>query len=288
MKLYLIDDDRNIINILKLIIRDRNLGELCGTASCGVDALDDFTQIHPDIVIVDLLMPEIDGIALVKQARILLPDTAFIMLSQVSSKDMISQAYENGVEFYIQKPINSIEVESVIKSVTASITAHRTLKQVQSIFSNQIGTPSIAGSSSLSDAEAAEKPHIAKLKTILQRLGIIGEKGSRDIITLVDYLIEHNEQMEDLTLNQLCSQFSDNPKSMEQRIRRTANMGMVNLANLGIEDYYNDIFTEYSNTLYNFEQIRRELDHIWGKSVRHGNVKIKNFLNALVLSCEDC
>ena len=94
--------------------------------------------------------------------------------------------------------------------------------------------------------------------------------------------------MEDITLNQLCGQFSDNPKSMEQRIRRTANMGMVNLANLGIEDYYNDIFTEYSNTLYNFEQIRREMDYIRGKSVRHGNVKIKNFLNALVLSCEDC
>ncbi len=288
MKLYLIDDDRNIINILKLIIRDRGLGELCGTASCGVDALDDFTEIHPDIVIVDLLMPEMDGIALVKQARPLLPNTAFIMLSQVSSKDMISQAYENGVEFYIQKPINSIEVESVIKAVSSSITAQRTLKQVQSIFSSQTGAAAPVHSASLPDREPAEKPHITKLKTILQRLGIIGEKGSRDIITLVDYLIEHNEHMEDITLNQLCGQFSDNPKSMEQRIRRTANMGMVNLANLGIEDYYNDIFTEYSNTLYNFEQIRREMDYIRGKSVRHGNVKIKNFLNALVLSCEDC
>ena len=198
MKLYLIDDDRNIINILKLIIRDRGLGELCGTASCGVDALDDFTEIHPDIVIVDLLMPEMDGIALVKQARPLLPNTAFIMLSQVSSKDMISQAYENGVEFYIQKPINSIEVESVIKAVSSSITAQRTLKQVQSIFSSQTGAAAPVHSASLPDREPAEKPHITKLKTILQRLGIIGEKGSRDIITLVDYLIEHNEHMEDI------------------------------------------------------------------------------------------
>lgn len=287
MKLYLIDDDRNIINILKLIIRDRNLGDICGTASSGIDALDDFTDIQPDIVIVDLLMPEIDGIALVKQARELLPNTAFIMLSQVSSKDMISQAYENGIDFYIQKPINSIEVESVIKSVSTSLTAKRTLQQVQSIFLNQTGGNAASNPGSLLEPEPVEKPHITKLKTILQRLGIIGEKGSRDIITLVDYLIENKEQMEDLTLNQLCKQFSDNPKSMEQRIRRTVNMGMINLANLGIEDYYNDIFTEYSNTLYNFEQIRREMDYIRGKSMRHGNVKIKNFLNALVLSCED-
>lgn len=40
--------------------------------------------------------------------------TAFIMLSQVSSKEMISSAYEAGIEFFIQKPINSVEVETVI------------------------------------------------------------------------------------------------------------------------------------------------------------------------------
>lgn len=57
MKIYLIDDDKNILNILKLIIRNQNLGEICGTATCGIDALDDFSQIHPDIIIVDLLMP---------------------------------------------------------------------------------------------------------------------------------------------------------------------------------------------------------------------------------------
>ena len=62
---------------------------------------------------------------------------------------------------------------------------------------------------------------------------------------------------------------------------------MVNLANLGLEDYSNDIFTTYANTLYNFEQVRREMDYIRGKSDKHGNVKIKNFLNSLVLACED-
>ena len=74
---------------------------------------------------------------------------------------------------------------------------------------------------------------------------------------------------------------------MEQRIRRTASTGMVNLAHLVIEDYSNEIFTEYSNTLYNFEQVRKEMDYIRGKSKKHGNVKIKNFLNALAIYCMD-
>ena len=62
MKFYLIDDDKNVLHILKRIIRDRGLGEIAGTAENGVDALTDLTLINPDIVIVDLLMPEIDGI----------------------------------------------------------------------------------------------------------------------------------------------------------------------------------------------------------------------------------
>ena len=283
MNIYLIDDDKNILNILKLIIRNQNLGEICGTATCGIDALDDFSQIHPDIIIVDLLMPEIDGIALVKKAKALLPNTAFIMLSQVNSKDMIAQAYESGVEFYIQKPINSIEVVSVITKVSASLTAQRTLLQVQNIFMAQSTPPSTASSAQ----ETVEKEYMTKLKSILQKLGIAGEKGCKDIITIIEYLIEHNLELEDTTLNQLCSNFTENPKSMEQRIRRTANLGMINLAHLGLEDYYNETFTAYAGTLYNFEQIRREMEHIRGKSFKGGNVKIKSFLNSLTIACQE-
>ena len=272
MKFYLIDDDKNVLHILKRIIRDRGLGEIAGTAENGVDALTDLPLINPDIVIVDLLMPEIDGITFVKRARSYAPDLTFIMLSQVASKDMIADAYSAGIEFYIHKPINSIEVESILRKVSESLTARRTLQQVQTIFQAQQNFVQPQGFIN----DTAEKPYIIRLKGILQKLGITGERGSK-----------HNQKVDNVTLSELCSRFSDNPKSMEQRIRRTANMGMVNLANLGLEDYANDTFTTYSNSLYNFEQVRREMDFIRGKSVRHGNVKIKNFLNALIQECTE-
>lgn len=277
MKFYLIDDDKNILNILKIIIHERNLGEVCGIAQCGSDALEDFAQIRPDIVIVDLLMDEMDGLTLVKRARTILPDTAFIMLSQVSSKDMIAGAYEAGVEFYIQKPINSVEVEAVIRKVCDSLQASRTLQKVQTIF----------GSGAVAEPipDEAEKAYVKKLKDILKELGIMNEKGSRDIITVIDYLISNGESSDDITLNQLCGMYSDNPKSMEQRIRRAASLGMSNLAHLGIEDYANDTFMTYSNSLYSFVQIRHEMDYIRGKSPKRGNVKIKKFLNGLIYAC---
>ena len=281
MKIYLIDDDSNVLNFLKLIVQAKNLGEICGMCSSPIDALEDLKYIKPDIVVVDLLMPGMDGISFVKKANAEFQDIAYIMLSQVSNKDMISSAYEAGVEFFIQKPINAIEVENVITKVCQSLAMKRTLSGMQSLLMSQIQDvmPKTA------PVVQAEPIHLQKTKDILQRLGIIGEIGSKDIINVVDYMITHRDTATDMTLIELCAQFSENPKSVEQRIRRTANTAMVNLAHLGLEDYSNDTFIEYSNTLFNFEQIRREMDHIRGKAHKGGNVKIRNFLNALVSYC---
>lgn len=241
--------------------------------------MEDLKLVKPDIILVDLLMPEMDGITFIKKAKEIDPDFHFVMISQVSSKDMISEAYECGVEFYIQKPINSIEVESVLKNISQSLILKRTVEKVQSLFNTNLSF----NSSPVQD----EKYWLPKLKTILQKLGIIGEIGSKDIITIINYMMENGETLENSTLNELCSKFTDNPKSMEQRMRRAANTGMINLANLGLEDYSNDIFTEYSTNLYNFEQVRKEMDYIRGKSCKHGNVKIKNFLNSIMLYIQD-
>ena len=280
MKIYLIDDDPNILNILKIIIQTRNLGEICGLCGSPIDALEDLKYIKPDIVMVDLLMPGMDGITFVGQAKAQYPDIGCIMLSQVSNKDMISSAYESGVEFFIQKPINAIEVENVLTRVIQSITMKLALSSMQNIFA-----ASMQDVMPKAPAQKKEPAHITKAKDILQRLGIIGEIGSKDIINVVDYMITHRDIASDMTLTELCAQFSDTPKSVEQRIRRTANTAMVNLAHLGLEDYSNDTFMEFSNTLFNFEQIRTEMDHIRGRNLKGGNVKIRNFLNALVSYC---
>ena len=133
MKFYLIDDDKNIRNILKIIITERKLGTVCGSTGSAGDAIEDLPVLLPDIVIVDLLMPEMDGITLVAQMRPLLLDTAFIMLSQVSSKDMVASAYEAGIEYFIQKPINSIEVETVIQKTREKHTNRPTNPKMQKI-----------------------------------------------------------------------------------------------------------------------------------------------------------
>ena len=283
MKFYFVDDDKNIRTILKILVTERNLGECCGSSGNGDDALEDVAALHPDIIIVDLLMPDMDGISFVEKARKISPESACIMLSQVASKDLIAKAYESGIEFFIQKPLNAIEVESVIRNVLKTLSMHRTIGKVQSLFETEF---SENGRQSDNPSPQSENFQ-SRLTIVLQKLGIIGELGSKDIITLITWLHDRSETLEQQTLGRLLSQFSENPKSVEQRIRRAASTGLVNLAHLGLEDYSNDVFTEFSNTLYNFEQVRREMDYIRRKSDKHGNVKIRSFLNALLSYCEN-
>lgn len=304
MKLYLIDDDASVIAILKIMIEQKGLGDVCGTACNGVDALADLSYTLPDIVIVDLLMPLMDGITFVKKAKEKFPDICYVMLSQVSNKDMIAQAYEAGITFFIQKPVNGIEVVRVLNQVTDTILMKRTFLQMQSLLMKEPNptTSSIPPQETSIDQNSntdyraytnpsnysnqEEKPHIKKLRAILQKLGITGENGSADIITIVDYMIEQGGGTCKFTISQLCVKFSPgNAKSMEQRIRRAITAGLTNLANLGIEDYSNDTFQDFAGSLYAFEQVRKEMDCIRGKSVIHGKVSLKNFLNSLMVSC---
>ena len=69
MRIYIVDDDRNIYSILKQIITERKLGEICGSAENGQEALEDVASLKPDIIIADLLMPDLDGITFPRRPR---------------------------------------------------------------------------------------------------------------------------------------------------------------------------------------------------------------------------
>lgn len=274
MNIYIVEDDMNIINILGQIIKDRNLGNVIGFAKDGISGEKEILELNPDIVLVDLLMPGKDGINLVREIKDLRPYMQFIMISQVSSKDMIGKAYQIGVEYYISKPINALEIDNIIKKVTEKIKMERAIGQIQKLVTIGNMEPQVVGD----DSKNVEE----KINKIMQKIGIIGEIGSKDIVEVVSYLIRNNTTMNDFTIAELLSKFTDQTKSMEQRIRRTAAVGLANLANLGIEDYMNEIFVEYSNGLYSFEQVKLEMDYIRGKTTKRGTVNLKKFIDGMV------
>ena len=283
MLFYLVDDDPASIDILRSIIEDSDLGDVIGSAASGTEALEGLRHMRPDIVITDLLMPDMDGIEFVRQARDRFPGVRFLMLSQVTAKDMVAEAYHAGVDFFITKPINSVEVVSVVRRAGRGLTMDRTLEQMRSL----LGGGTAPERPAARPAPPPEDRGQTILNMVLHRIGISGDPACRDISQVVGFLRSPEAGGAQLTVSQLCARFSDSPKAMEQRIRRAAMAGMVNLANLGIEDYGNDTFHEYAGTLYHFEQVRREMDCIRGRSTDHGRVSVKKFLYALAALCSE-
>ena len=131
MRIYLIDDDSAVLSVLRLLIEDGGLGTVAGCAKDARDALEDLPSSRAEIVLVDLLMPAMDGITFVREAKKRFPELHFVMLSQVTSKDMVADAYAAGVDFFITKPINSVEVASVLSKVDKLLTMSRTMQQVR-------------------------------------------------------------------------------------------------------------------------------------------------------------
>lgn len=277
MRFYLIDESPSVINVLRTIIHEQSLGQVCGSTVDTVDALEDLEHIKPDIILVDLMMPKMDGITFVKKAKEILSDTIYVMLSQTTSKELIAEAYESGAEIVIQKPVNSIEVTHVLRKVIRSLNMMRTFLQMQELLDKINPVGEFTGKVRFSKQDEVRE----RVEDLLRKIGILGESGSRDIVALIGHLSDHPDDIV-LPLDKLCAKVGDTPKTIEQRMRRAAYAGLTSLASLGVEDYANDIFMEYAGSLYQFEQVRREMDYIRGKSDHHGKVQIKTFLSALL------
>ncbi|GAA0772462.1 response regulator [Clostridium subterminale] len=281
MDIIIVEDDINIGIILKLIIEDRQLGKVVEICTNPMEGEKQILKINPEIVLVDLLMPLRDGITVVNHCKKNFVKSKFIMISQVVTKDIIGKAYENGVEFYINKPINAIEVENVIKKVSDKIKVEQKLSKIEEVFN-------INNLESCEDVDTKNKIKNSEknINYVMKRIGIIGEVGCKDIKNILLYSIKEDLNLEEFTLKELLTMFNKNYKSIEQRIRRTALIGMKSLANLGIEDYMNETFLEYSTSLYNFEEIKRQMDFIRGKRNEGGKVNVKKFLEGLILYCD--
>jgi two-component system response regulator YcbB len=274
MRYYIVDDDISIVRILTNIIEENNSFEVIGNSNNGEIAYNQILLLNPDIVLVDFLMPKMDGNTLVRELKILRPDICFIMISQVLDSGLVAESYKSGIEFFIKKPINKIEVEKVTSKVAEKIEIQLMLYNIKKMLKSS-AQPNKDINSSLKE-----------IKYILSILGMLGEKGTTDIIKICTYLIENKKSFSECNLEKLFICFGDSAEIVKQRIRRAIKNGLENMANLGIEDYGNETFSNYSNVLFDFTSVKAEMDHIKGLKKTGGKISINKFFEGLLLNCE--
>ena len=281
MKFYIVDDILSIVKVLTRIIYQKNLGDVIGYSTDAETAEKEIISMNPDIVLVDLLMPVKDGTTIVHNVKEVCPNISFIMISQVSDKGMIASAYNEGIEFFISKPINIIEVENVIGKVTEKIVMTNMLGGIRQMF--QVDSLS----SKKTDGMPRTSPQkIKEIKYVLNLLGILGEKGSKDILEICETLIDRNLNYNKKTIQEYSDRIQEDSRMVKQRIRRAVKKGLTNTAAMGIEDYYSEIFQTYSYMFFNFESIKTEMDFLRKKSNISGKASIDKFLEGMMTYSE--
>lgn len=276
LRIYIAEDDGGVIDTLRDFIEDQGLGEVVGSSEDdGGDALQ-IAALQPDLILIDFLMPGKDGAELVRCLREKGCRAKCIMLSQVTQKDMIAKAYDAGIDFFLNKPINIVELRAVIGTVVRQLENERTIEALRRVlFSGQSAAP-----------QDTDEESRRKINNILASVGMAGEKGSADILNLCLFVKREQKSLQQESIRELCSELSNNPKSMEQRMRRAIAVGLTNLAHLGLEDFLNESFTRYGSTLFRFEEVRAEMDLIRGKKDYGGKPSIKKFIESLMQLAE--
>lgn len=122
MKVFIADDESIILEGLKHIIDWPELGfSICGEANNGEDALNNILELNPDLVLLDIRMPKLQGTEIVQLAREHGFKGHFVILSGFSDFKYAQTAIRYGVEFYLTKPIDDEELYRAVNTVKENI-----------------------------------------------------------------------------------------------------------------------------------------------------------------------
>ena len=116
-KRVLVVDDASFMRMMIKDILTKNGYEVAGEAENGHKALEKYKELRPDLVLMDITMPEVDGIAALKNIRMEDGDAKVVMCSAMGQQGMVIEAIQSGAKDFIVKPFQADRVLEAIKKV---------------------------------------------------------------------------------------------------------------------------------------------------------------------------
>ncbi|MGG6313538.1 MULTISPECIES: response regulator [Paenibacillus] len=110
----LIVDDAAFMRMMIRDILTKNGFEVVGEAQDGAQAIEKYKELHPDLITMDITMPEMDGIAALKEIKKLDSNAKVIMCSAMGQQAMVIDAIQAGAKDFIVKPFQSDRVIEAI------------------------------------------------------------------------------------------------------------------------------------------------------------------------------
>lgn len=212
--LLIADDEKNIRDGLKCILDWKALGfALCGEAANGEEALTCILKSNPSLVLLDIRMPKLTGIDIIRIAREQGYNGRFIILSGYSDFSYAQAAIRYGVEYYLTKPIDEDELLDAITTIRKSIEQeHRKSDNIalyrekaKDVILRELVTgvwkkDGAAGLSS-ADFQNLELSHDAYQVVIYEKFGASPESGSYDFADMLNITNSKNHSFERLEID---------------------------------------------------------------------------------------
>ncbi|WFD11688.1 response regulator [Tepidibacter hydrothermalis] len=105
---------------MRMMIKDilvKNGYEVVGEAENGLKAVEKYKELKPNLIIMDITMPEMDGIEAVKEIKKMDPSASIIMCSAMGQQAMVIEAIQSGAKDFIVKPFQADRVIEAVKKV---------------------------------------------------------------------------------------------------------------------------------------------------------------------------
>ena len=116
VKVLAVDDSKTMLAMLSAQLRDSNF-EVIATASSGLEAVEKFKELKPQLVLLDVVMPELTGIDTLD--RLLNVDTTacVVMVSSIGTEATVQNCLKRGAKSYLQKPLQKDNVLAHLNKV---------------------------------------------------------------------------------------------------------------------------------------------------------------------------
>ncbi len=119
-KRVLIVDDALIMRKRIRDIAERAGWEIAGEAANGAEAVEMYRQLKPDLVTLDIVMPEVDGVEALKQMIAADPDAHVVMVSAVDQREKLTECIESGAMDFIVKPFDVARLQGLFEKHLAA------------------------------------------------------------------------------------------------------------------------------------------------------------------------
>lgn len=115
-KVLVVDDAKFMRHMIKKILIDMGC-EIVGEACDGTEACEKYKSLTPDVVTMDIVMPNVSGIEALKEIRLHDPKAKVVMISAIDQREPLMEALKLGAVDYVVKPFEKERVEEAMHRV---------------------------------------------------------------------------------------------------------------------------------------------------------------------------